>query len=191
MRVFVIAALILMLVPVVAQADVLSYLGEDGTSGNGIDGYHGTNSSNSLWDYVYSITSAGPVTGIWAVVCPVAPVAHWETADWNYLYYSVADGGIPAATPAGIAPTAWAKISELYASAGTPGIVWYSTGTTAPNLFHFQTNSDAYPVVQRYDGDSWTNGEVMSASPEPGSIVLLCMMVGAGGLWRRRRKTRG
>lgn len=195
MRIFLIALVIMLLVPVAAHADLLTYLGEDGTTGSEIDAYGGPNGDDGLWDYVYQITASGPpftITGIWGVACPVAPVAHWErAAAWTYRYFSAADGGIPNFVPLGIGlnQAAWNKLSDLWIQSGTPGIVWYATNGDFPSIsgdaFHFQ--STASPTTQRYDGDGWNNETTTSASPEPGSILLLCMMVGAGGLWRRRR----
>lgn len=165
----------LLYMPIVALADTLNYSGETPDTGYETAG---TDRSDSYWDYVYSISDwSGMDTLRWAIVCPVEPVANWQSALWTYEYYSEADGGIP-------------DLPSLEDVVGQPGIVWNKeTGAQDANYFHFQTELRDSPVKQPYDGAaSWTDLTEYSASPEPASMVLSALALGAVILRRRRRE---
>lgn len=176
MRALILVGLLLIL-PIAVNAETLNYLGEGVPAHPTYTSYTGSNAGSSRWDYVYSIGGWSADTLTWAVVCPVTPVAHWQSSGWSYTYYNSI-------------PWLGEKLAEVQ---GKPGIVWaYTDGADAPDYFHFQTDiaGPGIPTLQTYDGDGWTGGKTTSANPEPGSIALLCLAVGAGTMWRRRRASR-
>jgi hypothetical protein len=74
-----------------------------------------------------------------------------------------------------------------------PGIMWTYDGGDYPDvpvIFGFQTALPYSPVLQIVDGDSWTGKTSYSANPEPGSLLLLGIVMAGGKFWRRRRTSR-
>ncbi|MEI6501188.1 MAG: PEP-CTERM sorting domain-containing protein [Armatimonadota bacterium] len=183
MRVFVIAALIILLTSVAAQAD-------QHVAGTAI--WNG-----SLWDYTYHIEEWIPNNHVWALVCPDNPglleANSWSgpAGEWSGQWYA----NIPAVglgNPQGVL----GSVNDLEV-VGQPGIVWTLSGITFndnanANYFHFQ--SAAAPTFQHYDGDtSWEARTIVAPSklesetPEPCSLVLMSLVMAGGSFWRRRR----
>lgn len=173
----------LLVYSVAFAAVTVTYDGETGEPGSGIDSYNGANADPLLWDYVYRLSNTSGQYGPWAwgILVDTPPESIWdEDGLWVGSFYSDL-GDVPY------------DYFDDTALEGKSGVAWLWPELSAPATGTFHFRSANAPVKRTWvavgTSDDYSGfGTEWSASPEPASMALTSLCLVGVAAWRRRRR---